>query len=216
MKALIYKEFHTLLKPYLYLFMFAPILLLIPSYPYFVAFAFMIQAVFLYFNEARLSNDFVFTSILPVSKKRIVFSKHFSVYYLQVLNLIIAIPLAILSSFVVNTQGNLVGLDANMTLFGFILIDYAAFNLTVLPSVFKNRSKIGTAFVKGIIVIIPLHLFFEILTACVAPLSNALDGVLGETAIFRAAVLAGGIIVYVLSGFISYRLSCRVFEKVDI
>lgn len=216
MKTLIYKEFHTVLKPYLFVFALMSLLLLIPSYPYFIALGFMIQGVFLYLNETRTNNDVLFTSILPVSRNRIVLIKHVGAAILEIAALLVAVPFAILSSFVVNTSGNIVGIDANMTLFGLVFIEYALFNLIFFTNYFKTTQKIGVPVLCGLIAFVLFHTVIEILIALVPEIKYALDGVARETAVYRATVLIVGIAVYIGLGFTSYKLSCKNFEKVGL
>lgn len=216
MKSLIYKEFRMVLKPYMFIFVLMPLLLLIPSYPYFVGLAFMIQGIFLYFNETRTNNDILFTSLLPISRNRIVLIKHIGVIILELSTLIFAVPCALLSSFVINTNGNVAGLDANMTLFGCVLFEYALFNLIFLPNYFKTTQKIGKLLLCGLIVFVILQVVVEILVAGVSQLNYIFDGTATETAVYRAIVLVIGLVAFVASGFASYKLSCKNFEKVGL
>lgn len=217
MRTLIHKEFHTVLRPYVFTFALMPILLLVPRYPYFIALGFVVQGIFLYFNETRSNSDILFTSLLPVSRNRIVLVKHIGVVILEMVTLIFAIPFAILSSFILNpTTGNLAGLDANMTLFGCVLFEYALFNIIFLPNYFKTTQKIGVPLLCGLTAFVAFQVGVEILIAFVPQLNYALEGVAGETAIYRAIVLGIGIIAFISSCILSYKLSSKKFEKVGL
>lgn len=217
MKSLIYKEFHTVLKPYMFVFVLMPILLLVPGYPYAIALGFMVQGIFLYFNETRTNNDILFTTLLPVGRNRIVLIKHVGVAILQLTTIIVGIPFALLSSFAINaTTGNLAGLDANMTLFGCVLFDYALFNVVFLPNYFKTTHKVGVPLLYGLIAFVVPQIVVEVLIATVPQLNYALEGVSPTTIIYRAIVLVVGLLAYVGAGLLSYRLSCKNFQKVSI
>lgn len=217
MKSLIYKEFQMVLKPYQFIFALLPILLLVPRYPYFIALGFMMQGIYLYFNETRINNDILFTSLLPVSRNRIVLIKHIGVLILELTTLIVAVPFAILSSYVVNVaDGNIAGLDANMTLFGCVLFEYALFNLIFLPNYFKSTQKVGVPAMCGIIAFAVLQLIVEIVIAVVPKIRYALEGVSAQTAVYRAIVLIVGLAAFVCSAIASYKLSCKSFEKVGL
>lgn len=217
MKTLIHKEFHTVLRPYLFVFALMPILLLVPRYPYFISLGFMAQGIFLYFNETRINNDILFTSLLPVSRNRIVLTKHIGVVILELATLIFAIPFAVLSSYILNpVTGNLAGLDANMTLFGCVLFEYALFNIIFLPNYFKTTQKIGIPLLCGLTAFVVFQVGIEILIAFVPQLNYALEGVTGETAIYRAIVLGIGIIAFIISCILSYKISCKKFENVGL
>lgn len=216
MRTLINKEFRTVIKPYELIFLLMPILMLIPSYPYIVGMGFVIQGIFLYFNETRTNNDILFTALLPVSRNRIVGIKHFGVCFLEITTLLIAIPFACLSSYVVNPGGNPVGMDANMTLFGIVLIGFALFNIITLPNYFKTTYKIGFPILGGLIAFVLFYVVFEIIVAVVPSLSTTLDGVVGDTAIYRAIVLIVGVVAYVCATIASYKMSCKNFDKVGL
>lgn len=217
MRTLINKEFCTVLKPYMFFFVLLPLLLLLPSYPYFIALGFMIQGVFLYFNETRTNNDILFTSLLPVSRNRIVLVKHIGVAMLELSTLLFAVPFAIVSSYVLYpTTGNFAGLDANMTLFGCVLFEYAVLNLIFLPKYFKTTQKIGVPLLYGLIAFVAIQLVVEVLVAVVPQINYALEGVASETAGYRAIVLVVGVIAYIVSSILSYKLSCKNFENVGL
>lgn len=217
MKSLIYKEFNTVLKPYIFSFALMTILLLVPGYPYFICFAFVVQGIYLYFNETRINNDLLFTSLLPISRKQIVLIKHAGVLFLEVITVVLAIPFAILSSFVVNPIiSNIAGLDANMTLFGCVLFEYALFNLIFLPNYFKTAQKIGVPILGGLITFIVLQVTMEVLIGVIPEINHALEGVSPQTTVYRAIVLVIGSVAFIISGIVSYKLSSKNFERVGL
>ena len=80
MKNLLYKELRLSLHPTMYLFLAMPAMLLIPSYPYYVAFMYTCLAVYFTFLFAREQNDIFYTAMLPIRKTDVVkaafFRKH--------------------------------------------------------------------------------------------------------------------------------------------
>lgn len=70
MRQLLYKEFKLATHPTMYIFLLLSAMVLIPSYPYYVAFMYMCLAMFFTFLQGRETNDLFFTAMLPVRKKR--------------------------------------------------------------------------------------------------------------------------------------------------
>ena len=76
MKALLFKEIRLALHPTTYLFMVIGAMLMIPSYPYYVAFVYTCLGIFFIFLSARENKDIIFTASLPVRKSDVVKISH--------------------------------------------------------------------------------------------------------------------------------------------
>ena len=90
MKTLLYKEFKLAVHPLCYIFVILfPFMIFIPNYPLFVAFIYVVFCYFILFlgsNKGQQSNDLLYTTLLPVRKKRYCFSTylnsmHFTTIY---------------------------------------------------------------------------------------------------------------------------------------
>lgn len=216
MKNIIYKELNLVMNPAIYLFPFLSALLLIPHYPYSVGVSYVLLGLFITFNIALANNDHLFTAMLPVPRNYIVAGKVFTVMFTEVLQLVVALPFALLSLFVINTGGNSVGLDANMTFFGVTLIEYSLFNLIFIPWYFKTGYKTGMPMLMAVTAYAVAVAVFETLISLIPVLHYALDGVSIATAGYRAAVLAAGIILYFGAILVSYKLGAKNFRKVNL
>jgi len=75
MKELLFKEFKLAAHPTTYLFLFLGAMLLIPAYPYFVAFIYTCLGIFFIFLSARENQDILYTVSLPVRKRDVVKSR---------------------------------------------------------------------------------------------------------------------------------------------
>jgi len=215
MKNIIYKEFKLAIPYAIYLFIFLSALVLIPNYPYFVSFGYATLAIFITFSMARDNKDITFTSMLPVPRNDIVKSKLFTVLFLECVQIVACIPFAILSALVINTDGNLVGLDANFTLFGFAFIEFAVFNLIFIPKFFKTGYKIGMPILFGLIGYTISALLLEALVMAVPVLHTIFDGYAIENIGYQILALIVGLVFYILSAFISYKRAVKNFEKVN-
>ena len=66
MKNLLYKEFRLAIHPSVYIFFVLTALLLVPSYPYYVSFCYLMLGIFLTFKTNRSENDIFYSALLPV------------------------------------------------------------------------------------------------------------------------------------------------------
>lgn len=216
MKNLIYKELRLVISPQTLMFVALSALLLVPSWPYWVALMYCLFSFLITFGVARANKDLEFTAMLPISRKHVVMSKHITVVLVELAQMIFAIPFAIIGSLVLNRTGNLAGVDANITLFGMVFIGYAVYNLIFLPWYFKTGYKTGLAAGIGMIGYGVVMGVCEGLIQGIPTLKYYLDGTDIATLGYQSIVLAIGIIVYVCSLAVSLKLSTKNFEKVNL
>ena len=199
--SLLFKKEWTLnLKPasYIYIYSVLSLLILIPEYPYFVSFAYCLIGIPTLFSYLKGNKDLEFNAMLPLSRTEIV----------------TAIPCALVSALVLNPAGNLVGLDANFTLFAFALLGYSIFNLLFLPNFFGTGYKVAKPTVFAFIGYLGFTLIAECLVMFVPTLHTIFDGYayLGAQLI----LLGVAIIAYAVSIYLTYKLSVKRFEKVNL
>lgn len=216
MKNLIYKEIKLVVMPVAYLMLFLSALVAIPNYPYIVGFGYSLLTLFICLSTAKANKDDEFTSSLPIPRNHIVLARHFTFVYVELLQIIVAIPFAVVSAFVINKNGNLVGLDANFTLFGVAFLCYGVMNIVFLPWFYKTSYKMGVPFFVATIAFLLCYGVIEIIIQTVPALRAALDGTAIEYMGYRLIVLFVGIIMYVVLTFASYKLSVKNFEKVSL
>ncbi len=216
MKNLLYKELRLVLMPGTYFFALCAALVLVPAYPYAVGMAYCLMSILINFGTARANNDQEFTAMLPIPRNRVVVAKHFTVFFTELLSVLIAIPCAVVSAFVLNPNGNIVGMDANMAFFGFTLIEFSVFNLIFLPWYFRTGYKTGLPMAVGITAYLLTVVGFELMVALTPGVAAVIDSLHPTTYAYQAIILGAGIIVYVLVSIITYLLSVRNFAKVSL
>ena len=69
MSALLYKQFRLVCHPMTWVFAFFGVMLLIPAYPYTVAFFYVTLGLFFSFMQGREQRDTDFSALLPVRKR---------------------------------------------------------------------------------------------------------------------------------------------------
>ena len=150
MKALLYKELKLALHPTTYLFMAIGAMLMIPSYPYYVAFVYTCLSIFFIFLSARENKDIFYTASLPVRKSDVVKSRVLTVAIIELLQLAIGIPFAIIGAHInPNATGNQAGIEANLAFFGLVLIMFAPLQFHLFTAILQNCGQIERPFDRG-------------------------------------------------------------------
>lgn len=216
MRELIYKEFKLAKHPTMFIFPIFAAMLLIPSYPYALAFMYTILAVFYMFLSARENNDVLFTVLLPIRKRDAVKARFAIVLIMEIVQVIVCIPFAIISSKInPNIAGNSAGIEANAALFGFALIMFAVFNLIFLPMFYKTGYKIGIPFVIAALAVTVFIGIVETMINIIPYFKQTLDTV-GLFHINHIIILVLGIVIYAVLTFFAYKLSVKRFERTDV
>lgn len=216
MKNLIRKELSLVIPKPSLLFLLAGAMVILPSYPYVVAFFYILISIQITFQFALENKDLEFTAMLPIPRNKIVLARHMSVGILQISQILFIIPFALLSNFIFNPSGNAVGLDANFALFGLVFVYYSIFNIILLPYYFKTGNKMWLGFLVGVCAYFLTAFLIEVVIAIVPTLHNLLDGIGSNGRLVRLIVLIVGIVIYFVTLNISYRHSIKNFEKVCV
>lgn len=216
MKNLLYKEFKLAAHPTTYIFLALCTMMLIPSYPYYVQFMYISMSIFFIFLTGRENKDVFYTVMLPVKKSDIVKARCLMVSIIELVQILLSIPFAIISVRINPNGQNLAGIDANMALFGFIFIMMAVFNIVFIPTFYKTAYKAGIAFLFSGIAIILYYLVVESLVWIPSPVSTFLDTTDPAMMIKHLPILVSGIIIWVVTLYLAYKKGAANFEKVDL
>lgn len=216
MKHLLYKEFKLAMHPTMYIFLLLSIMVLIPSYPYYVAFMYICLGMYFTFLQGRETNDLFFTATLPVRKKDVVTARVWVVCLFQLAMVVVSLPFAILSVHI-NPQGhNAAGMELNAAFYGLVLFMFGGFNLCFLPAFYKTGRKVGKPLLYG-----GGFIFVFIFAAeCAAqyipsPVSAYLD-VPGPAFAAQWPVLVSGVLLWVGGSELARRISVSRFERLDL
>ena len=210
---LLFKEITLSAHPTSIVFAFLGCLVLVPAYSYTVIFMFGCLATYLTFLNSRETNDIWYMALLPVTKREIVKGKCLIAVFFQLFQLGLSIPFAILRN-ILEIENNPVGIDVTVAWYGFGLIIYSVFDLIFLPSFYKSGYKVGKAFILALIPM--LFMMFAAEAAVHFPQLSFLDSYSLEDILKQLPILAAGVIVYCVSLTLSYKISARRFEKVDL
>lgn len=215
MKQLLYKEWKLANHPTSYLFTLLAAMLLIPNYPYYVAFFYMTLAVFFICLTGRENRDIFYTALLPVSRGDIVRARVTFVVILEVIQLLLAIPLGLLRQRF-PLPGNAVGMDANLSLIALAMPMLGLFNLVFFSRYYANPAKVGTAFAWGSTVLAVYILVAETLTHILPFLRDVLDTPDTQYLGVKLAVLVLGGVIYACLNLWTVKRCVKRFEQLDL
>ncbi|HPG91854.1 MAG TPA: ABC-2 transporter permease [Clostridia bacterium] len=216
MIKIIKKELKLVLMPIVYIFTSLSALVLIPNYPAWVGLFYCLIPTQIILSTATANKDMEFTSMLPVTRDDIVLARHIDLTFIELLQLLFAIPFAIIANVLISPNGNLVGIDPNIAFFGLSLICYSVYNLIFLPWHFRSGYKAVPQMLVGMVAFGAMVGIFETLINLIPVLKNTLDTLDPAYIGIQLAVLGIGIIFFVLALIISYKKSVKNFRKVNL
>ena len=215
-RKLLYKEFKLAAHPTTYLFLaFAP-MMLIPSYPYYVQFLYVCMSLFFIFLTGNENRDVFYTVMLPVRKRDVVKARCLMLAIIELVQIILSIPFAILSIRVLPGGTNQAGIDANLALYGFIFGLFAVFNLIFIPAFYRTAYKVGIPFLLAGLAVVVYYMVVESLIWIPSPAREFLNTTDPGMMIKHLPILIGGIALWVLIWFLAYKRGADNFEKVDL
>ena len=128
------KDLRVAAHPMMYVFALFGVMLLIPSYPYTVVFFYGLLGIFFTFLNGRENKDVYYCAVLPVTKREQVCARTWLVVAVELTELVLAVPFAVLSVRINPNGTNLAGIDANVALFGAVLLIFGVFNSELRPA----------------------------------------------------------------------------------
>lgn len=219
MKNYLYKELKLCISPVNYLFLVITSMILIPSYPCYVPFFYICLSIFFIFNNAELNKDIAYSMILPITKKDIVKSRCIIIAVYEIIAVIITIPFSLIMTQFWKIE-NLAGIDANIAFYGLNFITMTIFNFFMLTKYYKKAEKPGIAFLIGSIIYWIVYAILEFPIWCKNILNieyiKLMDSTAWSDQIKQLPVLAFGIVVFILGWILTYKVSAKRFEKVDL
>ena len=216
MKTLLQKEIRLSASVLSYFFIAAAVMTLFPGYPILCGVFFVSLGIFQSFQNAREANDIVYSALLPIAKTDVVKGKYLFSVMIELCSFILMTVLTLLRMTVLSDaqpyrQNAL--MNANPFFLGMALVIFGLFNLIFIGGFFKTAYKLSP-FVYYIIAVF--------LTIGAAETVHHIPG-LGSFNAFslehlplQISLLLGGMAVYILMTGVSYKISCKRFEKIDL
>ena len=215
MLKLLQKELRLCMHPTAPIFLLLSAMLLIPNYPYYVAFFYTGLAVFFTCLTGREQHDVAYTLSLPVRKRDAVRARFLFTVLLQLAQLLLAVPFLVLRG-ALGLPENAVGMEANLALLGLALVQYGVFNVVFFGVYYKNVDRVGAAFVWSCAAVFLYMLVAEACAHVVPFVREVLDTPDPLYLAPKLAVLGGGAAAYALLTGLSLRRAIRAFERQDL
>lgn len=216
MGNLIYKEFKLASHPTTFIFLSFGLMMLIPSYPYYVAFFYICLSIFFIFLAGRENKDVFYMVSLPIRKRDAVKARCWMIAIIELAQIIISVPFAVISVKINPFGGNPAGIDANVAFYGFVFIMYALFNIIFIPMFYKTAYKAGKSFLIAIIAIAVYIGIVESLVWIPSPLRTYLDTTDPGRMMKQLPLLFAGAVLWALSMLPIYKRAAYNFERVDL
>lgn len=200
-----------------YLFILFGLMFFLPGYPVLCGAFFVTLGIFQGFQYAREANDIVFSSILPISKEDIVRGKFLFVCFIEgcafaLMMLVTIIRMTALADSAVYNANAL--MNANLFALGGALVIFGLFNTIFLGGFFKTAYNQGKPFVIYIVIAFVVIGIFEALHH--VPGMRALNAFGLDYIGLQFVMLLAGAAVFLILTMLSFRSSCRNFEKIDL
>jgi len=221
MKNFLNKEIKLCLAPINYVYLSFAVMTIIPNYPRYVGFFFFCVSILHLFNNSMLNKDIEYSMILPITKKDIVKSRCLLVGTYEIVGTLLSVPFSIIFFKIMPTpEGNIAGIEGNVAFYGLVLVLLSIFNFVFFTKYYKKAGKPGGSFLLASIFFWIFTMLFEfpIWTKNVFGIEffQMLDRFDAESQIKQLPILAAGIVIYFLVWILTYKISSRRFEKVDL
>lgn len=214
MKTLLYKQLRLACHPMTPVFCLSGIMLLIPNYPYSVAFFYVTLGLFFTFLNMREQKDIYYSALLPLRKRDTVRAAVAFTVLVELLSVVITALFCLLSAKLQPDKDNAVGMDANLMLLGAGFVLYGVFNLVFFVCLYRSGYKVGAAYLKANLALWPMMLLAEALPHF--PALKWLNRVDTQANLRQIPILLFGVAVFAVLTMLAYRRSAGLYERVDL
>lgn len=200
-----------------YLFILFGFMFFLPGYPILCGVFFVTLGIFQSFQNARETNDILFSALLPIAKKDVVKGKYIFVCFIELCALVlmgiaVIIRMTLLSEVIAYKNNAL--MNANCFALGMAFLIFGLFNAVFVGGFWKTAYKFSRPFITYIIVCFVMIGIGESLHHF--PGLEALNAFGTDSILLQLCTLLIGIIVYLLLTYFSYRKSYHCFEMIDL
>lgn len=217
MRDILTKEIKLSASCLSFIFIAFGLMFFLPGYPILCGVFFITLGIFQSFQNARETNDILFSALLPIAKRDVVTGKYIFVLFIEICGLFVmgvavALRMTVFYESAVYRTNAL--MNANMFALGLAFVIFGLFNAVFVGGFFKTAYKFGRPFVTYIILA-----FITIITGESLhhfPGLEFLNSFGTNHLLSQLILLAAGIAVFIILTFISCKISCRIFEKIDL
>ena len=213
MKNLIYKEFKLSIHPFFVTFpVLLAMLFFVPQWLYIVIFMYFIWVtipnVVSNFNG---NHDYLFMSVLPVSKKDIVSSKVYSFVVLQLIHFGVGAIMLIVHNLIYGSH-LWVFVDTTPIFLGYVLLMYSLVNIIFFPKYFKTAFSYGKPLILTSVVTLLFGAAVELGTYYIDFVGDFVDR---SSTIIQYLTLIGCALVYIIVNYVTIKISTKNYENAN-
>jgi len=220
MKKLLIKELKLATSPLTFIFLAFTIMTFIPSYPILFGAFFVCLGIFQSFHQARVTNDILFTALLPIKKQDVVKAKYIEVCFFQIAAFILfaiftVIRMTAWKDAIIYRENFL--MNANLVFLGFVLLIFLLFNVIFVRSFMKTAYNINKPYILFVIATIILVGIGEALHF-ILPFSFLNDnlGESGASDLGQIIFLLVCAVLYIGGTLLTVRSSQKQFAYLDL
>ncbi len=214
MYKLFMKELRLSSHPLSYVFIIFSFAFLVPGYPVLCAPFFVSLGIFQSFQKARENGDILFSVLLPLSKKDTVKGKFIFVLFIELCSALVMAGGVVLRGttlrynpiYLTNPMMN-----ADLTALSCAFFIFALFNLIFVGGFFRTAYNIGWPFL-----VYALCAFTVVGIGEVTSHLSFMQRFDNIWAVRQFVAFIIGILLYFIITFLSYRMSVRRFENLDL
>ena len=217
MRNILIKEIKLSASGLSYLFIVFGLMFFLPGYPVLCGAFFVTLGIFQSFQNARESNDILFSALLPFAKRDVVRGKYIFVCLIEFCALGLMTAAVILRMTVLVDAGPYRAnalMNANFFALGLAFFIFALFNAIFVGGFFRTAYKFGRPFVTYIAVSFLVLGIGETLHHI--PGLELLNAFGTEHLALQLFLLALGVLSYAALTLLSCRKACEDFEKLDL
>lgn len=200
-----------------YLFILFGLMFLIPGYPILCSVFFVTLGIFQSYQNARETNDILFSVLLPVEKKEVVKGKYLFTCFIELCSILLMIISVILRMTVfaedVTYRKNML-MNANLFALGVAFSIFGVFHIIFIRGFFKTAYKFAKPF--GLYIMAVFLMIGMAETLHHIPGLKVLNAFGFKYLDIQIGLFLIGLVMYVLLTMISYRSACKSFEKIDL
>ena len=217
MRNILIKEIKLSASVLSFIFILFGLMFFLPGYPVLCGVFFVTLGIFQSFQNARETNDILFSALLPIAKRDVVKGKYLFVCLIEVcalllMGIVVIFRMTLLSEASAYRTNAL--MNANPFALGMAFFIFGLFNLIFVGGFFKTAYKFARSFVSYIVT--------AFITIGIGESLHHIPGLeffnsFGKDRLLvQLLLLLSGAVIFVIMTFVSYRLSCKRFEKIDL
>ena len=217
MRNILCKELRLSAHILSFLFILFAFMFFLPGYPVLCGVFFVTLGIFQSFQNARETNDILFSALLPIAKKDVVKGKYLFVCLIELSALLlmgITVMLRMTVLYDASVYRTNALMNANFFALGLAFFLFGLFNAVFVGGFFKTAYKFGRPFVTYIVL--------AFLTIGLGETLHHIPGLVWLNA-FGFEHLTGQLLLllvcilfFLLFTFTSYKRACVNFEKIDL